>query len=101
MGEPDRSSIMGPRLLHARTQRGPVRSRQDDTGSLRLQNQISGQDLRKAQERTGEVRRSASQVQRNRLRPVFPQPPASLSGITDTSERGNAMTSLFCEKILS
>jgi len=49
------------------TQRGPVRSRQDYTGSLRLQSQICGQDLRKAQERTGEVCRTAPQVQRNRL----------------------------------
>src|SRR5437773_8707651 len=60
----------------------------------------AAKDLRKAQERTGEVRRSASQVQRNRLRPVFPQPPASLSGIIDTSERGNATTWLSFEKIL-
>ncbi len=58
---------MGPRLLHPRTQTCGVRDRQDYPSSLRLQNQVGGSDLRKAQESTCEVWRTAPQVQRNRL----------------------------------
>src|SRR6267143_1766498 len=75
LGEQDRRWLMGPRLLHPRTQTSRIRSRPNHTGSLRLQNQISGPDLQRTEEKISEASWNASQVQRD-----WPRPPQPLTG---------------------